>query len=113
MQTKRKNQNELYTSVSQLVSYCPLCDVSFYPEAVVVISEDRKIQLLHATCNHCLSSVVILLLNNEWGVSSVGLVTDLTGEDVARFKDSASVSCNDVINLHTLVTRSEPFFAAL
>ncbi len=113
MQTKRKNQDELFTSVSQLVSYCPLCDVSFYPEAVVVISEDRKIQLLHATCNHCYSSVVILLLNNERGVTSVGLVTDLTGEDVARFKDSECVSCNDVIELHALVKQSSLFFTAL
>ena len=100
MQTKRKNKNKPLPQMASLVSYCPLCNASFSPRQAAVIGEGGDTQLLHISCNHCTSSIVLLLLIGEVGVSSVGLVTDLTGGEVLRFKNSEAVSSDDLIDLH-------------
>ncbi|MBU0598001.1 hypothetical protein KKF61_03305 [Patescibacteria group bacterium] len=100
MENKKKKQNELLANVSGLISYCPLCNSSFHPRNVSIISEGDNIQLLHATCQYCSSAAVILLVVGDIGVRSVGLVTDLTQQDICRFSHSDYVSSDDVIGLH-------------
>jgi len=113
MEIKKKKQNELFVSVSRLISECPLCNASFFPEEVAVISEDNRTQLLHATCNQCSSSVVILLLLGDTGIGSVGLITDLTREDVVRFKRGDLIDADDVLGLHQVLRNNRAFYAAL
>lgn len=109
METKRKNRNQPFagTSVEKLVSYCPFCNTSFSPEKASVIEESKESWLLHVTCKKCASSIVLLLLIGEVGISSFGLVTDLTEQDVMRFKRSAVISANDLINLYQLLYQNE------
>ncbi|MDD5040740.1 MAG: hypothetical protein PHY34_06390 [Patescibacteria group bacterium] len=100
MQIKKKKQNDLFVGVSSLITTCPLCGAAFYPEEVTIIGEEPRTQLLHATCNRCSSSIVILLLMNDTGVHSVGLACDLTETDVLRFKDADPISPDDILRLH-------------
>jgi len=103
MEIKKKKQNELFVSVSRLITECPMCNASFFPEEVTVIGEDNRIQLLHATCNQCSSSVVILLLLGDTGIGSVGVVTDLTREDIVRFQHGGLIDSDDVLGLHKIL----------
>ena len=102
MQIKKKNQNDpsLHT---QLVSYCPLCHDSFSPRQAAVIGQVGSTHLLHVTCNRCTSSLVVLLLVSELGVSSVGVVTDLAETDVERFAAGLPVTMDDCLDLHALL----------
>ncbi|MCH7492215.1 hypothetical protein IID19_01320 [Patescibacteria group bacterium] len=100
MKIKRKNQSGRNIDASSLTSFCALCNVSFTPKEVSVIGEGDKTQLLHVSCNHCASSIVLLLLMSELGSGSVGLITDLTEGDVRKFKDAEPISADDVLNLY-------------
>lgn len=100
MQTKRKNQNDFSATATSLISYCPLCDTSFSPKQAAVIGQGGDVQLLHTICSRCGSSIVLLLLTSEAGISSVGLITDLTEGEVGHFACSAAVSTDDIIELH-------------
>jgi len=113
MEIKKKKQNELFVSVSRLISDCPLCNVSFFPEEVTVIGGDNRTQLLHATCNQCSSSIVILLLLGDTGIGSVGLVTDLTREDVVRFQRGEVIDADDVLGLYKVLRNDSAFYATL
>lgn len=113
MEIKKKKQNELFVGVSRLIADCPLCNVSFFPQEVAVIGGDNRTQLLHATCNQCSSSVVILLLMGDTGIGSVGLVTDLTREDVVRFQRGDLIDADDVLGLHQVLQNDCVFYAAL
>ena len=42
----------------------------------------------------------MLLLMNEMGVGSVGLVTDLSKDDVYHFSSTAAISEDDVLQVH-------------
>ncbi|MFA6098277.1 MAG: hypothetical protein WCV50_01460 [Patescibacteria group bacterium] len=113
MQIKKKNQNELYTNTTQLVSYCPLCNCSFSPTRAAIVCDEGHTQLLYVNCSQCRSSIVLLLIMGEVGVSSIGLITDLREPEVKIFKDTAPVSQNDIIDLHQLLTGKENFITLL
>lgn len=93
----------------RLISYCPLCHTNFNPFKIKILEEKGDSHLLHTECQCCHSSVVILVLASELGVSSVGLVTDLTGDEVMKFKNSSEVTSDDVIEIHMELNRKQVF----
>jgi hypothetical protein len=105
MQAKRKAHQNL-PEVLRLISYCPLCEATYSPLRARILQEREDAHLLHIQCSNCHSSIVALVLSSAIGVTSVGLVTDLTGEDVLRFKDAEALSADQVLSLHHLLNHS-------
>ncbi len=70
-----------------------------------MLEEKSGAHLIHVTCRTCESSIVAVIMTGGIGVSSVGLITDLTGADVVRFKDASPVSSDDVLEAYDLLTR--------
>jgi len=105
MQTKRKpsNYHDHLSERLKFVSYCPLCHAYFSPSEARILDGKGDTRLLHVVCRSCSSSIVFLLLIGEVGISSVGLITDLTGEDVLKFKDFEEVTADDVLDVHTML----------
>lgn len=92
----------------KVISACPLCNVRYNPLQAHVLDERDDAHLLHLECRNCGSAVVAAVLNDQLGVSSVGLITDLTSDDVLRFKDEPeTLSVDDVLSLHVLFARDE------
>ncbi|MFA6908484.1 MAG: hypothetical protein WC289_01225 [Patescibacteria group bacterium] len=69
----------------------------------VVLEGYEETQLMHVVCKSCSSSIIILMLTGELGMSSVGLITDLTGNDVMKFKEGNAVDADDVLELHCVL----------
>lgn len=67
------------------------------------MAERDDAHLLHLECRKCGSAVVALVTTSGMGVSSVGLVTDLTSDDVLKFAGSEEVSVDDIIDFHLLL----------
>lgn len=99
MQPKKKPQF-FSGDALRLISYCPLCESSYNPLRAKVLEEREDAHLLHIQCSSCGSSVVALLFTSNSGPTSIGLVTDLTSDEVLRFKDQARVSTDEVLTLH-------------
>lgn len=72
-----------------------------------MLEEKSGAHLIHVTCQKCESSIVAVIMTGGIGVSSVGLITDLTGDDVLRFKNAKPISSDDVIEAYEL-TRQQP-----
>lgn len=116
MQTKKKNQNHpvLDTKITDLESYCPFCNTSFSPQKACVLGENNESWLLHVTCVTCKSSIVVLMIIGEVGVSSFGLITDLTVTEIDQFRGSDRIEANDLIDLYQLLHQgSQDLFAAI
>jgi hypothetical protein len=97
----------------KLISYCPLCEMSYNPQEARVLGEKDDSHLLHIQCGNCSNAIIALVLISSVGVSSVGLVTDLSYDDVKRFKEAPIVSTDDVIDVHAVLGNEEEFFARL
>ena len=97
--------NEQFTSRFnngvRLISNCPLCQTIYRPASTRVLVTREDAHLVHLKCSQCGCGIVALVVNNLLGISSVGLLTDLTPEDVLKFRHTDSVSADDVIELHT------------
>lgn len=85
----------------KLISRCPLCAENYQPFQASIVEEKEEAQLLHIQCRKCQSSIVALIVNGQLGLTSVGLITDLTSGDVEYFKDASRVSEAMVLEAYT------------
>ena len=91
-------------SLKVISSYCPVCHSRYNPIEAKILEENDEAHLVHIRCRHCQVAILALVLVNNLGVSSLGLVTDLNSEEVLKFKDLPPVTCDDVITTHQLLS---------
>lgn len=84
----------------KFVSYCPLCNSAYNPLEAKILEERDDAHLVHVRCRNCQSAIVALIVSGGLGVSSIGLVTDLSAEDVVHFKNEEPITIDDVLALH-------------
>lgn len=82
----------------RLISKCPLCSEQYQPFQASIVEEKADAQLVHIECQRCQSAIVALIVNGQLGLSSIGLITDLTSADVESFKDARPIDEADVIS---------------
>ena len=91
----------------RIISYCPLCNNHYNPQEANLLEEVDGAHLIHVSCNKCSSSIVAVIIAGGLGVSSIGLITDLTADDVMFFKASSPVSEDDVINAYEIAQKGD------
>jgi len=85
---------------------CPVCGQKYKLDQTRIIdSQENEVFgeatiLIHSDCAKCKSSVMFNIEVKGPEVFSVGMVTDLTSHDSARFKSRKPISVNDVIEIH-------------
>lgn len=84
----------------KLISKCPLCQEQYQPFQASIVEEKEDAQLVHIECRKCQSSIVALIINGQLGLTSVGLITDLTSIDVEIFKDAQPIDEDAVFNAY-------------
>lgn len=103
----REPNFNLFNEGVKVVSRCPLCDSPFDNLDTKILGEDGETRLLHIRCQKCSNALLALILVSQGGISSVGLITDLSYEDVLRFRKGKTISTNDVIEIHQAVQEAD------
>ena len=106
-------QNNFWGEGLKLIQACPLCDTSYNPMEARVVGEKNDSHLVHIQCRKCANAILALVLVSPVGVSSVGVITDLSVEDVIRFRESDEVGLDDAIATHTLLHHDTLFMQAM
>lgn len=83
----------------RLMANCPLCQTKYQPNLARVLAEKDDAYLLHVPCAKCHGAVVALVLANSFGVSSMGVLTDLSGDEVLAMK-GRFVDADDVLEVY-------------
>ena len=100
------NFGDLFNDSQQkLLAYCPVCRTKYDFFQAKIIEEREESYLVFIQCKKCRSGIVALLLNNMYGISSIGLVTDLSYEDAVKFIKDRNCDYDDVIEIHKLLGR--------
>lgn len=95
----------------KLINKCPLCSEQYQPFQASIVEEKEDAQLVHIECRKCQSSIVALIVNGQLGLTSVGLITDLSSEDVENFKDAQPLTEDDVFEAYQqLQSAGKDFF---
>ncbi len=103
--TKKTNSSffdRLQGGVAQ-VRECPMCGKSYSEQSVDVLFEEHGVHLVHITCVSCHSKILNIVTISQMGVSSVGLFTDLSADDVVTFYEKEPISEDDVLSFHNAV----------
>ena len=99
MAPKRKKRTNAEDGM-KLVQQCPLCETVYEPLEIKVLNETDNKHLDHVTCAKCKHSEAALITHNPNGVSSLGLITDASSDDILRFVEVDAVDFDDVISWH-------------
>ncbi len=91
----------------KIIAYCPFCDADLNPVKARIIETNEDMQLVHIQCNKCSTFILALLMKTANGLTSVGMITDLNFNDVAKFKEVSSLSADQIINLHKTFSKKD------
>lgn len=97
------NSNNPIQESLKLLNQCPLCKGDYKTDESNILEKNDSAHLVHITCPHCNNAVVILVTISQVGMSSVGMVTDLTAGDVVRLRQESSVSGDEVLGFYQLL----------
>jgi hypothetical protein len=95
---------------------CPICGHKYNIDKTRVVDSQQDEAygeawvLIHSDCQKCKSSVMFNAEIRGPEVFSVGMVTDLTGQDSAKFKKLGPLMANDVIGIHQAIRSFEGDF---
>ena len=84
----------------QLSSRCPLCETSFKPTQAEILDESRQGILFHVTCSGCKASLLAVVAASKLGLSSFGMVTDLSIQDIKRLRKGSAIDAHDVLQAY-------------
>lgn len=110
---RHQNTSQFWDDGLKMISFCPMCETHYHPSEAQLVGEDEDSHFLHITCRQCHNSIIALVLVSQGGISSVGLITDLSFEDVLRFRKAEAVSVDDVLDVHTLLKDDLRFWSMI
>jgi hypothetical protein len=79
---------------------CPLCREKYSDQCRTVIEQGEDSELMHITCGECFISVLAIITTTQFGMMSVGVMTDLSVGDISKFLTRSPLSADDVISFH-------------
>ncbi len=98
---------------------CPICSYRYNIKKTKVIESEQNEPtgearlLIHSDCTKCKSSIMFNVEIKGPEVFSVGMITDLTGTDSNKFKNTAPIAVNEVIGIHQELKKIKGDFVTL
>ncbi|HLD20274.1 MAG TPA: hypothetical protein VJB93_03455 [Patescibacteria group bacterium] len=97
----------------RLVAFCPLCNAQYQPNQASILEQKDDANLIYVECSECGASIIALVVMGLMGISSIGLVTDLTERDIRRFQNAYALSSDDVLDLHQALQQKNAVVALI
>lgn len=82
---------------------CSVCEAQLDPVNMIILEEQDQKTTMHVSCAKCNSSVLIFVSNNQAGILSIGVATDLDGSEVKEKFGNQNISADDILDLHQFV----------
>ena len=86
----------------KLISFCPLCQAKQEAMEVKILETTEVARLLHLHCQRCQAAILALVMLSPSGLNSVGMITDLSAEEVLKFKETDNLEADDILSFHEL-----------
>jgi len=78
----------------KLISRCPVCQLEQQPLSTSVLAETSSSQLVYIKCRQCGSGVVASLTPTNFGLASLGVVTDLNSQEIISIKEKGNIGAD-------------------
>ena len=103
------NNNRPSEDGLKMISHCPVCHYGNSAVEAKVLEESENAHLVYIKCKQCQSAVLALFSANNFGVSSIGLITDFDIYEIAKFKNLSRINSEDVLMVYdALIGNNNP-----
>jgi len=113
---KKITQNSSPSLLSEglkLMRNCPICRHEYEKKSVKILFDKEISRLAHLTCGKCQAMVLTVITVSPFGLSSIGMVTDLSSTDVSKLWGRESFVEDDVLDFYNLVESNSNFLQLL
>jgi len=93
---KTPKEKRVYGSFFQ----CPFCRVSYTPDQFDVLESSARGVLYVVECLKCHHTLFGSFFFTDEGMSSIGMLTDFTKEDILKFRHKAPISADELLLLY-------------
>lgn len=95
----------LFDENLKIASTCPVCSNRYNPIEARIIAEKGDGHLVYLKCSQCHAAMVAVVVAQNNTMTSLGLVTDLSSDDVIKFMQSDVVSEDDALAIYQQLSR--------
>lgn len=90
------------TPIGNLKSFakCPVCNKKYTSAIVTPLLETDVRSTVHISCPSCGVSSILFVSVNQWGVASIGILTDLEGEESKKHFGREVVSTDQALDAY-------------
>lgn len=108
-----KNSNSL-KEILRYISVCPVCGHNYNHQKAHLFARQDNVNLAHINCSKCQSNFIAMIIFLAHGVSSVGMVSDLTLTDAEKLCRREKIKVDELIDYHRVIAGgSEDFIKCL
>ena len=111
--SNKEQQFQLLPEAFKVISKCPVCDHAYANVDAKLLEEDAESHLVYIRCSKCQTAILALVVFQTVGIISYGLITDLTEEEVLKFKNAESLSDDYVLETYKILQKDSNFIKAL
>lgn len=90
-------KSESWREALKFINRCPICSTNYETDRAQLFLASEAATLIHIGCPSCQSYFVAMIVMVGHGLSSVGMVTDLSFEDLTRLSQSDVLSTDEII----------------
>ncbi len=89
-----------FQALQKMLAKCPFCKSDQGKYTTSSVGTNQSAELVFIRCQACQTAMVTLLVSAGSMVSSIGLLTDLTVEDMDRLSNNQTISADEVMDWH-------------
>ncbi|MFA6547326.1 MAG: hypothetical protein WCT11_00060 [Candidatus Magasanikbacteria bacterium] len=94
----KNNRGESWLEALKFIGHCPICNQRYEENQAKLFAKHDSANLIHITCGKCAGNFIAMIVMMGQGLSSVGMVTDLTFEDAKQLYKTAPLTVDEVIS---------------
>jgi hypothetical protein len=82
------------------LTHCPFCSSQYSGKEVTMLEENEKQSTFHLSCSNCGVALMVFISTGQFGVVSVGVITDLNTSEARFFYKTEPITPDQVIEVH-------------
>lgn len=87
-----------WQEVLKFINKCPVCGAVYAPEQARVFAEKDHANLVHISCTECRGNFIAMIIVMSQGISTIGMVSDLTFDDAGRLHSREPIDIDELID---------------
>lgn len=94
-----------YVDNLEHLTKCPQCSRKYRFNKALVLDEEDDRTTFHLTCDNCQISTLVFVTAGQYGIVSLGIVTDLDRNEARYLFRNEAISADQVIDAHQLLSQ--------